>query len=149
VSELRVAGHPIGWPPHASARHDTRRVSPVAAKQRRGTADHILPYSSRPDVAQMEQRARPCPRFLGNPRVPARSRDCTGRGMSPGQRFVYVLTSEKDRTRYYIGLTSNMHERLIAHNEDGARTLRMDGHGHPSLSLSSRRNGAPLSLSVI
>jgi len=36
----------------------------------------------------------------------------------PGQpkRFVYLLRSERDFTRPYVGLTSNVDERLRAHN---------------------------------
>ena len=36
--------------------------------------------------------------------------------MSLPKRFVYILVSERDPGRYYTGLTSNVPERLRAHN---------------------------------
>ena len=36
--------------------------------------------------------------------------------MVPAQRIVYILRSNADPTRYYTGLTSNLAERLSAHN---------------------------------
>jgi predicted GIY-YIG superfamily endonuclease len=35
-------------------------------------------------------------------------------------RFVYVLRSGKDPTRYYSGLTGNVIQRLAVHNSGGA-----------------------------
>ena len=35
----------------------------------------------------------------------------------PARRFVYVLRSASNRDRYYVGLTSSVASRLIAHNE--------------------------------
>jgi predicted GIY-YIG superfamily endonuclease len=35
-------------------------------------------------------------------------------------RFVYVLQSGKDATRYYSGLTSNVIQRLAVHNSGGS-----------------------------
>ena len=32
------------------------------------------------------------------------------------KRFVYILQSDRDVTRYYTGLTSNLSARLLAHN---------------------------------
>ena len=37
--------------------------------------------------------------------------------MAATKRFVYVLRGGGDRPRYYIGLSSNVGERLAAHNE--------------------------------
>jgi putative endonuclease len=35
----------------------------------------------------------------------------------PGPKCcVYVLRSQRDRTRYYTGVTSSLHDRLAAHN---------------------------------
>ena len=36
--------------------------------------------------------------------------------MSRSRRFVYVLNSESDPTRYYTGITENVRARLAAHN---------------------------------
>ena len=33
-----------------------------------------------------------------------------------GKRFVYVLRSDSDSTRHYVGVTSNVDERLYWHN---------------------------------
>ena len=33
------------------------------------------------------------------------------------KRFVYVLKTREAPTRYYVGLTGNVQERLICHNE--------------------------------
>jgi len=33
------------------------------------------------------------------------------------KRFVYVLRSSSHTDRYYVGLTSNVPDRLVAHNE--------------------------------
>jgi putative endonuclease len=33
-----------------------------------------------------------------------------------GKRFVYVLRSESDRARHYVGITSNIEDRLEWHN---------------------------------
>lgn len=37
--------------------------------------------------------------------------------MHTPRRYVYVLQSEAQPWRYYTGLTSNVHDRLRAHNE--------------------------------
>ena len=37
--------------------------------------------------------------------------------MAAAKRFVYVLNSTADPTRYYTGLTSNVRARLADHNE--------------------------------
>src|SRR5438067_283796 len=37
--------------------------------------------------------------------------------MAGAKRFVYVLNSTADPTRYYTGLTSNVHARLADHND--------------------------------
>ena len=34
-----------------------------------------------------------------------------------GQRFVYILRSERDPSRHYVGRTANVDERLRWHNE--------------------------------
>jgi predicted GIY-YIG superfamily endonuclease len=34
-----------------------------------------------------------------------------------GQRFVYILRSERDPSRHYVGRTSNVRERLQWHND--------------------------------
>jgi putative endonuclease len=36
--------------------------------------------------------------------------------MSVAKRFVYVLNSTSDSTRYYTGVTKNVRARLVAHN---------------------------------
>lgn len=36
-------------------------------------------------------------------------------------RFVYVLRSDKDATRYYTGVTCNVAQRLEDHNSGGSR----------------------------
>ena len=41
----------------------------------------------------------------------------SARGMDTSKRFVYILNSTSDPTRYYTGTTSNVRERLAAHNE--------------------------------
>jgi predicted GIY-YIG superfamily endonuclease len=33
-----------------------------------------------------------------------------------GKRFVYILRSDRDPTRHYVGITSNVDERLEWHN---------------------------------
>jgi predicted GIY-YIG superfamily endonuclease len=33
-----------------------------------------------------------------------------------GQRFVYILRSESDPNRHYVGVTSDVDERLVWHN---------------------------------
>ena len=40
----------------------------------------------------------------------------TARRMPATRRFVYILQSESHPTRFYTGLTSNVRERLAAHN---------------------------------
>jgi predicted GIY-YIG superfamily endonuclease len=37
------------------------------------------------------------------------------------KRFVYVLRSRRDSTRYYVGLTSNVLRRLDVHNSGGSQ----------------------------
>jgi predicted GIY-YIG superfamily endonuclease len=34
-----------------------------------------------------------------------------------GRRFVYILRSDSDPSRHYVGISSNPHERLHWHNE--------------------------------
>lgn len=46
--------------------------------------------------------------------------------MAADKRFVYVLKSESDPARYYMGLTSDVVARLIAHN-DGRCQHTMSG----------------------
>jgi len=54
--------------------------------------------------------------------------------MPAPQRFVYIIRSDKQRNRYYTGLTSNVKSRLAHHNS---------GHsGHTA-------NGAPWQLVVV
>jgi putative endonuclease len=36
--------------------------------------------------------------------------------MTP-KRFVYVLKTQEDSPRYYVGVTSNVQQRLVWHNE--------------------------------
>lgn len=46
--------------------------------------------------------------------------------MCAPKRFVYILRSRQDRTRYYTGVTSNVRARLAAHNA-GECTHTADG----------------------
>lgn len=41
--------------------------------------------------------------------------------MPNSNRFVYVLRSGSDPTRYYVGLTSDVARRLETHNSGGSR----------------------------
>jgi predicted GIY-YIG superfamily endonuclease len=42
-----------------------------------------------------------------------------------GKRFVYILRSESDRDRHYVGLTANVDERLEWHNSGpSGQTIR-------------------------
>ena len=41
--------------------------------------------------------------------------------MTHTQRFVYIIRSEKDRDRYYTGLTSHVKSRLADHNNGHSR----------------------------
>jgi putative endonuclease len=40
--------------------------------------------------------------------------------VSPNNRFVYILRSLVDPTRYYVGLTSDLARRLATHNSGGS-----------------------------
>ena len=42
-----------------------------------------------------------------------------------GQRFVYVLRSESDPTRHYVGRTSNIDERLDWHNQRPSGQMKL------------------------
>jgi len=48
--------------------------------------------------------------------------------MAPPRRFVYILQSARDATRYYTGLTSNVRLRLAEHN---GGTSRHTANGRP------------------
>ena len=54
--------------------------------------------------------------------------NCTARDVAAPQRFVYILQSETDSSRYYTGLTSNVRLRLADHN--GGR-CRHTANGRP------------------
>jgi len=41
--------------------------------------------------------------------------------MGGSKRFVYLLRSESNPTRYYTGLTSDLHARLLDHNAGRCR----------------------------
>ena len=41
--------------------------------------------------------------------------------MPHNNRFVYVLRSEVDPSRYYVGLTADVHRRLETHNSGGSQ----------------------------
>jgi len=41
--------------------------------------------------------------------------------MPPAKRFVYILKSEAEPSRYYTGVTSDVANRLICHNEGRCR----------------------------
>jgi putative endonuclease len=41
-----------------------------------------------------------------------------------GRRFVYILRSERDAARHYVGVTSDVEERLAWHNSDLAGHTR-------------------------
>jgi putative endonuclease len=41
--------------------------------------------------------------------------------MHNANRFVYILRSEADRARYYVGLTSDVRTRLATHNSGGSQ----------------------------
>jgi predicted GIY-YIG superfamily endonuclease len=57
----------------------------------------------------------PTPRFPANSRWPA---TCQGIGHEgSGQRVVYILRSERDPARHYVGRSANVEERLRWHNE--------------------------------
>ena len=45
---------------------------------------------------------------------------------SVGKRFVYVLRSQPDPTRHYVGVTSNVDERLYWHNNGPDGRMRMN-----------------------
>ena len=51
---------------------------------------------------------------------------CPGPVVVLPKRFVYVLRSQSDPTRYYTGITSNVAARLAAHNS-GQCTHTADG----------------------
>jgi putative endonuclease len=42
--------------------------------------------------------------------------NCTRDGVAAPRRFVYILQSATERSRYYTGLTSNIRLRLADHN---------------------------------
>lgn len=46
--------------------------------------------------------------------------------MSEPKRFVYVLVSEADPHRHYVGLTSNVATRLAVHNSGGSQHTAAD-----------------------
>ena len=49
------------------------------------------------------------------------------RGMDATKRFVYLLQSESQPSRYYTGLTANVQTRLRAHNEGRSRHTASSG----------------------
>jgi predicted GIY-YIG superfamily endonuclease len=55
---------------------------------------------------------------FGPARVTAdRREDCTGQGMRGiGKRFVYIVRSDVDPNRHYVGVTSDVGNRLEWHN---------------------------------
>jgi len=55
--------------------------------------------------------------LLENPAAFAGLHFALGNLMQPPKRFVYVLKSESESSRYYTGVTSNVRARLTAHNE--------------------------------
>lgn len=66
------------------------------------------------EIAITDSAAR---KFLGNPFLsfgPIRASPINMQGL--GKRFVYVLRSEVDRRRHYVGVTSDVGERLHWHN---------------------------------
>ncbi len=40
--------------------------------------------------------------------------------MSASKHYVYILRSQRDRSRYYTGVTSDPHTRLTTHNAGGS-----------------------------
>jgi len=48
-----------------------------------------------------------------------RREDCTGQGMRGiGKRFVYILRSDVDPDRHYVGVTGDVDNRLAWHNHE-------------------------------
>lgn len=50
------------------------------------------------------------------PRSPTREGVAAGEAPTAGFRYVYILTSQSDSTRHYIGQTEDLNKRLQAHN---------------------------------
>jgi putative endonuclease len=58
-------------------------------------------------------------------RLIARRLDCSVRGVSLTAHFVYVIQSEVESDRFYVGLTDDLARRLAVHNSGGsAHTVR-------------------------
>jgi predicted GIY-YIG superfamily endonuclease len=69
--------------------------------------------------------------------------------MSDSRRIVYVLKSQSNPPSYYTGLTSNLRDRLDAHNAGRCRHTKSAGRGTLTSWWSSPMNGALLRLKSI
>lgn len=89
-------------------------------------------HSERRDQLRHRWKKVPLPRpsFCGRLQKSAilsRLHNCNRDRMFAQARFVYVLRSVRDSTRYYTGVTGNVAQRLAVHNAGGSRytdTLR-------------------------
>ena len=59
--------------------------------------------------------------------------------MNPDKRFVYVLRSDRNPRRHYVGLTSDVAARLVWHNNGQNEHTALDRPWHVLVSLEFQR----------
>ncbi len=116
AGKLPFAGYSGEGPLTASELKVSRRVSTIA---RRAKVDLLLVTTWRFCAIIISRRGRFC--HTSDADLPDRSmvqhstkgdRFAASVAMVNAQRFVYILVSQGDRTRYYTGLTSDVQARL-------------------------------------